>query len=124
MNFEQIKSAFNQYFVDVLKNHYIVYQSRMNRKGFWMFVLFTFIITFVVSLIAGIIRLPILSTLVALALIVPSIMADIRRFRDLGISPWWLLVAFVPFIGGIAVLIALCMPSDSLKALQDKIVKK
>lgn len=64
-----------------------------------MFVLFTFIITFVVSLIAGIIRLPILSTLVALALIVPSIMADIRRFRDLGISPWWLLVAFVPFIG-------------------------
>ena len=108
MNFEQIKSAFNQYFVDVLKNHYIDYQSRMNRKEFWMFVLFTFIITFVVSLIAGIIRLPILSTLVALALIVPSIMADIRRFRDLGI----------------AVLIALCMPSDSLKALQDKIVKK
>lgn len=124
MNFEQIKSAFNQYFVDVLKNHYIDYQSRMNRKEFWMFVLFTFIITFVVSLIAGIIRLPILSTLVALALIVPSIMADIRRFRDLGISPWWLLVAFVPFIGGIAVLIALCMPSDSLKALQDKLVKK
>ena len=124
MNFEQIKSAFNQYFVDVLKNHYIDYQSRMNCKEFWMFVLFTFIITFVVSLIAGIIRLPILSTLVALALIVPSIMADIRRFRDLGISPWWLLVAFVPFIGGIAVLIALCMPSDSLKALQDKIVKK
>ena len=32
MNFEQIKSAFNQYFVDVLKNHYIDYQSRMNRK--------------------------------------------------------------------------------------------
>lgn len=124
MNFEQIESAFNQYFVDVLKNHYIDYQSRMNRKEFWMFVLFTFIITFVVSLIAGIIRLPILSTLVALALIVPSIMADIRRFRDLGISPWWLLVAFVPFIGGIAVLIALCMPADSLKALQDKIAKK
>lgn len=48
MNFEQIKSAFNQYFVDVLKNHYIDYQSRMNRKEFWMFVLFTFIITFVV----------------------------------------------------------------------------
>ena len=124
MNFEQIESAFNQYFVDVLKNHYIDYQSRMNRKEFWMFVLFTFIITFVVSLIAGIIRLPILSTLVALALIVPSIIADIRRFRDLGISPWWLLVAFVPFIGGIAVLIALCMPADSLKALQDKIAKK
>jgi hypothetical protein bcoam_21369 len=124
MNFEQIKSAFNQYFVDVLKNHYIDYQSRMSRKEFWMFVLFTFIITFVVSLIAGVIRLPILSTLVALALIVPSIMADIRRFRDLGISPWWLLAAFVPFIGGIAVLIALCMPADSLKALQDKIAKK
>lgn len=63
----------------------------MGRKEFWMFVLFTFIITFVVSLIAGIIKLPILGTLVALALIIPSIMADIRRFRDLGISPWWLL---------------------------------
>lgn len=104
MNFEQIKSAFNQYFVDVLKNHYIDYQSRMNRKEFWMFVLFTFIITFVVSLIAGIIRLPILSTLVALALIVPSIMADIRRFRDLGIplgGCWWPLFrlsAALPFL--------------------------
>ena len=39
---------------------------------------------------------------------------SIRRLRDAGFNPWWVLVGILPF-GGLALLIMHCQPSKKLK---------
>lgn len=124
MNFEKIKSSFNTYFVDVLKNHYIDFAGRATRTQFWMFNLFVFVVVFVISFIAGLINLPILATLAMLAILVPSIAMSVRRVRDLGISGWFILVGLIPFIGGIALLVGYCLPTDYVKPYAEQIMQK
>ncbi|MDE2341689.1 MAG: DUF805 domain-containing protein, partial [Alphaproteobacteria bacterium] len=40
-----------------------------------------------------------------LALIIPSIAVQVRRFHDQNRSGWFVLLGFVPYIGGLVVLI-------------------
>jgi uncharacterized membrane protein YhaH (DUF805 family) len=43
--------------------------------------------------------------IVALGLLIPSIAVAMRRLHDTDRSGWWLLIAFIPFIGSIVLLI-------------------
>lgn len=43
--------------------------------------------------------------LVAVALFIPSLAVQVRRFHDQDKSGWMVLLAFIPFIGGLVVLI-------------------
>lgn len=115
MNTEEIKKSFETYFVDVVKNHYTDFNGRATRTQFWMFNLYVFAVVFIVALIAGILHLKFLAMAAVLAVLVPSICMSIRRVRDLGVSGWCILLSFVPFIGGILVLIGYCLPTDYLK---------
>lgn len=124
MNFENIKASFNMYFVDVLKNHYLDFNGRATRTQFWMFNLFVFIIVFAVSLIAGLLKLPVLATVAVLAVLLPSIGISVRRVRDLGISGWFILIGLIPFIGGIVLLVGYCLPTDYVKPYADEIMQK
>lgn len=126
MDFEKVKADFNTYFVDVLKTQYVDFTGRANRTQFWMFNLFAFIIIFAVTLIAGLIHLPLLTVVASAALLLPALSIGVRRIRDLGISGWLILIALVPFVGGILVLIGYCLPTDSLQkyAEQLKQIKK
>lgn len=123
MTFEQIKNYFNTYFIDVLKTQYVDFSGRATRTQFWMFNLFVFIIAFVISFIGGLINLPILSVIVMLAFLLPSLGISVRRVRDLGISGWFILIALIPVIGGIALLVGYCLPTDSLKKYADMVKK-
>ena len=124
MDLEKIKANFNTYFVDVLKTQYVDFAGRATRTQFWMFNLFVFVLFFVLALIASLIRLPVLITLASLAIVVPSIAIAVRRVRDLGISGWFFLVGFIPFIGGLIVLVGYCLPTDSLKPYAEQIMQK
>lgn len=124
MNLEKIKANFNTYFVDVLKTQYVDFAGRATRTQFWMFNLFVFVLFFVLALIAALIRLPVLITLASLAIVVPSIAIAVRRVRDLGISGWFFLVGFIPFIGGLIVLVGYCLPTDFLKPYAEQIMQK
>lgn len=124
MDLEKIKANFNTYFVDVLKTQYVDFAGRATRTQFWMFCLFVFALLFGLALVAALIRLPVLVTLASLAIIVPSIAIAVRRVRDLGISGWFFLVAFVPFIGGLIVLVGYCLPTDFLKPYAEQIMQK
>lgn len=124
MNLEKIKASFNTYFVDVLKNHYIDFAGRATRTQFWMFNLFVFVIVFVISFIAGLIKLPILATLAMLAILVPSIAMSVRRVRDLGISGWFILIGLIPVVGGIVLLVGYCLPTDYVKPYAEQIMQK
>jgi len=85
------------YYVDVLKK-YAVFEGRARRKEYWMFVLFNMIAAFVIGFIAGMIHVPILSNVYALAVLVPSIAVGVRRMHDTDHSGWWLLVPIVNLV--------------------------
>lgn len=97
------------WYLSVLKK-YAVFDGRARRKEYWMFVLFNFIIIAVTETLDitlgtwGIITL-----LYTLAILVPSIAVSIRRLHDIGKSGWWILITFVPVIGGIWLLVLTCM---------------
>ena len=43
--------------------------------------------------------------LVMLYLLIPSLAVGFRRLHDTDRSAWWLLIAFIPFLGAIALLV-------------------
>jgi uncharacterized membrane protein YhaH (DUF805 family) len=48
-----------------------------------------------------------------LALLVPSIAVGVRRFHDQDKSGWFLLLALIPVVGGLIVLVFMCLPGTS-----------
>ena len=81
------------------------FQSRADRYEFWWFFLF-----FVLLLaLAETIHL-VLTSLVAIILLVPFLAVSTRRLRDAGQSIWWQWMYIVPF-GVLLVLYFLAMPS-------------
>lgn len=92
------------WYLDVLKK-YVVFEGRARRMEFWMFNLISFIIVCVLSGIEVALGIFGLSALYSLAVLLPSIAVAARRLHDTDRSGWWLLIAFVPFIGLIVLLV-------------------
>jgi uncharacterized membrane protein YhaH (DUF805 family) len=96
---------------------YADFSGRSRRKEYWMFVLGVFIAAIVLGIVEGVAGLsgmvlgvygP-LTTLLLVGIIVPSIAVQVRRFHDQDKSGWFVLLALVPFIGGLAVLVFMCL---------------
>jgi len=104
---------FNTYFLDVIKNHYIDFAGKADRKQFWLWVLFSVIIFLILGLVLGFLGKAgsIIYYLCWLALLLPSLGIAARRLRDGGFTPWLLLLGLIPFIGGIILLVLYLMPS-------------
>ena len=50
--------------------------------------------------------------MLCLIFFIPGLAVSVRRLHDTGRSGWWLLLAFIPYIGSIALLIIFCIGSD------------
>ena len=50
-------------------------------------------------------------TILGLVHFIPSLAVTVRRLHDTGKSGWWLLIAFIPFIGAIVLLVFLVQDS-------------
>jgi uncharacterized membrane protein YhaH (DUF805 family) len=96
---------------------YADFSGRSRRKEYWMFVLGVLIAMIVLSIIEGIVGMsgmvggvygP-LTTLLGLGVIVPSIACQVRRFHDQDKSGWFVLLALIPFLGGLIVLVFMCL---------------
>lgn len=113
MDVNKIKEYFNKYFVDVLKTQYTDFKGRANRPQYWYFFLFNFLISFVLGFIDGLIfGANVISLVYTLAVLVPGIAIAVRRLHDLG-KPWfWLLVALIPLVGGIALIVLFCLKGE------------
>ena len=103
---------FNQYFVDVLRNKYADFNGRARRSEYWYFVLFNFLIGTAVGVVTGLIGIDWLSYIYSVALLVPGIAVGVRRLHDVGKSGWWLLISFIPLIGGIWLIILMAKEGD------------
>ncbi len=100
------------WYLSCLKEHYADFKGRARRKEYWMFVLFNFIASWVLTLLGGLIKFPWLGYIYALAVFIPSLAVLVRRLHDTGRSGWWVFICFVPIVGAIWLLVLLCLDSQ------------
>lgn len=117
------------YFKRGVKQKYIDGHGRARRKEYWGFVLFqwlTFLAPGMVGFgLIGIGRsqavsalsvlgagLLVVAGLIYLALIIPSIAIRIRRFHDVGLSGWLILLGAIPYVGELFVIVVTVLPSQ------------
>lgn len=96
-------------YVSVLKK-YVEFGGRATRSEFWWFALADIIVRFLLILVAGIIHLPLLVWLYAVAVLLPGLAVGARRLRDAGFSPWLLLLGLIPF-GQFALIVLWIFPT-------------
>lgn len=89
---DAVKSVFTQY---------AVFTGRARRSEYWFFVLAMVIVNAVVAIIQS----DILSSLVALAVFLPSLAVLARRLHDTSRSAWWILIGLIPLVGAIILII-------------------
>ena len=104
-----------EYFVHCMKDKYATFNGRARRKEYWSFVLFNFLISVCVSALAHSFNSSgynALSTIVGLALLVPSLAVGVRRLHDINKDGLWILLGLIPIIGWIILIIWYVKPVD------------
>ncbi|MCO6552162.1 MAG: DUF805 domain-containing protein [Gilliamella sp.] len=100
------------WFIDCITKNYANFNGRARRKEYWMFVLFYIILTFITIIIDKMIGSPLaITAILVLALFLPSLAVTVRRLHDTSKSGWWILLQFIPYIGGIIILVFCVMDS-------------
>ncbi len=101
------------WYLAVLKK-YAEFSGRAGRPEFWMFFLIHFIILIVLFAISTRVNFfGIIYLIYVLGTIVPYIAAAVRRLHDTDKSGWFILIGFIPVVGGIILLILLALPGSS-----------
>jgi len=112
-----------EYFIDVIKNHYADFSGRARRKQYWMYTLFNVLLSWAIGLVFGILAAAtdssaialvgsVIQWLVMLALLVPSLAIAVRRLHDIGKEWTYLLFVLIPIVGGILLLVWYCTDSQ------------
>lgn len=103
--------GFLDLYMKVLKENYVNFKGRAGRAEFWVFVIISSIIGWLLGFVGGLIN-PyvgyILYGLFGLAILLPYLGVAARRMHDLGKGAGWIFISCVPIIGGIWFLI-LCI---------------
>ena len=99
---DAISSVFRQY---------VGFRGRARRSEYWWWVLFTVLLSAVVSALQFALGLadengngP-LSGLLGLALLLPGLAVAVRRLHDTGRTGWWILIGLIPLIGWIVLIV-------------------
>lgn len=99
------------WYLKVLKQ-YADFSGRARRKEYWMFVLFSIIVSFVLGIVDALTGMTMLDGSIGtlgfiytLAILVPSLAVGARRLHDIGRSGWWMLIGLVPVIGFIVLIV-------------------
>ncbi len=85
---------------------YAKFDGRLGVGGFWRFVAVNIAITVILAILANIGSIFfIVYMLYALALLIPSLAAAVRRLHDTGKSGWFILVGLIPIVGFILLIV-------------------
>ncbi len=99
------------WYLDVLKR-YTDFSGRARRQEYWMFMLIHIIVLCVLyggeAAVGG---QGVLYGLYTLGTLLPTLALTARRLHDTGRTGWWMLISFVPAIGGLVLLIFTVMDS-------------
>lgn len=101
---------------------YADFNGRARRTEFWMFTLFNALVLLVfVILMALSINMEwalmivlVIMGLYALFTFIPSLAIIVRRLHDTGKSGWFYLISFIPYIGGLILLVFMVQDSESV----------
>lgn len=90
---------------------YATFSGRASRSEYWYFALFFLVAYVALSAVDGVLgtysqreEVGLLSSIFALAVVVPALAVTCRRLHDIGRSGWWQLLNFVPLVGFIVLL--------------------
>jgi uncharacterized membrane protein YhaH (DUF805 family) len=96
-----------EWFLKVVRDNYANFEGRARRKEYWMFALFSSLISIALTVLDNILGFAsdgetgILSGIYSLAVFIPGIAVAVRRLHDVGKSGWMLLLVLLPIIGWI-----------------------
>ena len=89
---------------------YAQFAGRSRRKEYWLFVLLNVIVGVICYFLGNVGN--IISGIWSLAALIPGIAVTVRRLHDTGRSGWNYFWAFIPFVGGIIILIFMLLDSQ------------
>lgn len=81
-----------EWYKKVVFENYANFNGRARRAEYWWFTLMNIIVSFVFGFVCGLIKMPNLSGLYSLAVLLPSIGVAVRRMHDVGKSGWYILI--------------------------------
>ncbi|MBX9458259.1 MAG: DUF805 domain-containing protein [Rhizobium sp.] len=83
----------------VVMQKYASFSGRAIRSEYWWFVLAYIIAYIVLAIVDYVLGVQLLTAILSLGLLIPSIAVGVRRLHDLDKSGWWLLLGLVPLVG-------------------------
>lgn len=106
---------------------YADFQGRSRRREYWMFLLFVMLVAIAWGIVFAVLGgmsgyesgngLGTLATVWALlagvaylAILIPSIAVQVRRLHDRDMSGWFILLNFIPYVGGLIVFVFMVLP--------------
>ena len=113
-----------EWYKKVVFENYANFTGRARRSEYWYFTLAQFIILLslvLLGVIGGSIFDNVLGgffvaygvfVLYSLATLLPTLGVVVRRLHDVGKSGWFYFIAFIPFVGGIWLLVLMCTEGD------------
>jgi uncharacterized membrane protein YhaH (DUF805 family) len=113
---------------------YARFDGRASRSEYWWWTLATVLVFGVLGGIVGasteaagsaspspiVVLLTIVLVLALLAVIVPSVAVTVRRLHDADLSGWLYLLTFIPYVGGLVLLVLTALPSKPAGARFDR----
>lgn len=85
-----------QNFVDTVTNHFMDFNGRVGRAQFWWYVAVSFAVSIVANIVGSVI--PLVATVVGLALLLPNLGMLVRRLHDVGKPGIWVAILAVPLV--------------------------
>lgn len=91
--------------------NFAVFSGRSTRRDYWMAILFNFVISLLIGIVAGVLKMPFLGSIYSVLVIIPSLSLLWRRLHDTNRSGLCCLLSLIPLVGWIIVLVFLCQTS-------------
>lgn len=96
--------------VKVFFRNYTNFNGRSTRADYWWVMLAAFLFGICLGIVTTVLKLDVktagaIEGLISLAILVPSLALTVRRLHDINKSGWFILIALVPFVGGLILFI-------------------
>ncbi len=105
---------------------YAEFTGRSRRREYWLFLLFYWLVALVIDALFGMRQTmtvagwystqvitngtgSAIGNVFALASFIPGLAVGVRRLHDIDRSGWWMLLAFVPFLGWFTLFVFMCL---------------
>ena len=104
-----------QYAIRSVLSQYIGFSGRASRSEYWIWWGFMVVILALIGAVGLLIGTTgyIAASLISLVFFLPTLAVTVRRLHDIGRSGFWVLLVFIPLIGGLVLLAFLLIDGQS-----------